>query len=143
MSNQKLNKLKSDLEGNLLSAGSAFAIEMFDGEYAVLKITVEGREELPIYMTADENHILCISYLWSEQEVDQGKRIELLETLLKLNVTIPLSAFSKIHNQYILFGSLSPDSSVKDLLREIEVLSDNTLDAIEAVSDYLNGGLKP
>lgn len=137
MSNQKLNQLKVALEGSNLSNGSTFAVDLFDGEQAVIRVSLEGREELPIYITVDESQILCVSYLWGEQEVIENKRVELLETMLKLNVSIPLSAFSIIQNQYILVGSLSPESDIYDLLREIEVLSDNTLDAIEAVSDYL------
>ena len=137
MSNNKLEQLNKELTESILSDGSKLMIEMFDGEETVARITVEGREELPIYMTVDDGQILCISYLWSEQEVDQSKRTDLLEALLILNVSIPLSAFSKIQNQYILFGALSPESSTKDILREIEVLSDNTLDAIEAVAEYL------
>ena len=54
-----------------------------------------------------------------------------------MNVSIPLSAFSKIGTQYIMFGALSPQSSIDELLHEIELLSDNVLEAIDAVSDYL------
>ena len=137
MSDTKLEQLKKELAQSILSDGSTLSVEMFDGGESVARILIEGREELPIYMTVDEGQILCISYLWSEQEIDQARRAELLEAMLILNVSIPLSAFSKISNQYILFGALSPESSTRDVLREIEVLSDNTLDAIEAVADYL------
>jgi len=98
---------------------------------------VEDREEFPIYMTVDEGQILCITYLFGEDQVDPSKQAELAEAMLTMNVMIPLSAFSKIGNQYILFGALSPSSSTEDLLHELELLSDNVLEAIGTMSTYL------
>lgn len=137
MSKVKLEKLMKELTENQLSDGTRLAVEMFDGDNSVACIKVEDRDEFPIYMTVDEGQILCITYLFGEDQVDPNKRAEMAESMLILNVSIPLSAFSKIGNQYIMFGALSPNSSIDDLLNEIELLSDNVLEAIEAVSDYL------
>jgi len=137
MSNKKLEKLKQDLANNQLADGTGLSIEMFDGENTVACIKVEDREEFPIYMTVDDGQILCISYLFGDDQVDPDKRAALAEAMLMMNVSIPLSAFSKIGDQYIMFGALSPNASIDELLHEIELLSDNVLEAIEAVSDYL------
>jgi len=137
MSNEKLEKLLKDLAENQLSDGTSLSIEMFDGDNAVACIKVEDREEFPIYMTVDEGQILCITYLFGDNQVDQNKRAEMAEVMLMMNVSIPLSAFSKIGNQYIMFGALSPSSSIGEILHEIELLSDNVLDAVDAVSEYL------
>jgi uncharacterized protein YjfI (DUF2170 family) len=45
--------------------------------------------------------------LFGEDEVKSELRNELNETLLRLNVPIPLSAFAKIDNKYAIFGALS------------------------------------
>lgn len=137
MSNDKLQQLMNDLAEQQLSDGTRLSIEMFDGENTVACIKLEDREEFPIYMTVDEGQILCISYLFGDDQVAPDKRAEMTEAMLILNVSIPLSAFSKIGDQYIMFGALSPNSSIGDLLNEIEQLSDNVLEAIEAVADYL------
>jgi uncharacterized protein YjfI (DUF2170 family) len=137
MSNKKLQSLMNDLQGQKLADGMGLSIEMFDGEDAVACIKVEDREEFPIYMTVDDGQILCISYLFGEDQVDPSKLAELADAMLTMNVMIPLSAFSKIGHQYILFGALSPNSSTEDLLHEIELLSDNVLEAIGAMSTYL------
>lgn len=137
MSNEKLQQLMQDLEGQKLADGMGFSIELFDGEDSVACIKVEDREEFPIYMTVDEGQILCITYLFGDDQVDPAKQAELAEAMLVMNVMIPLSAFSKIGNQYVLFGALSPNSSLEDLLHEIELLSDNVLEAIGAMSTYL------
>ena len=137
MSNEKLQQLMKALTEHQLSDGTSLSIDMFDGENSVACIKVEDRDEFPIYMTVDEGQILCITYLFSDAQVDANKRADMAEAMLTLNVSIPLSAFSKIGNQYIMFGALSPNSSIDDVLHEIELLSDNVLEAIEAVSDYL------
>ena len=142
MSNNKLKLLTDELDNKSLSTGTALSIELIDGgdsgDVSVAQILVKDREELPVYMTVDDGQILCITYLWHEREVKSGMRAELMDVLLTLNVSVPLSAFSKIGNQYIIYGALSPDSNVNDVLREIEVLSDNALEAIETVSEFLN-----
>ncbi len=137
MSNEKLEKLMADLADHPLSDGASLSIEMFDGENAVACIKVEDRDEFPIYMTVDEGQILCITYLFGDEQVAQDKRAKLAEGMLLMNVSIPLSAFSKIGNQYIMFGALSPESSIDELLNEIETLSDNVLEAVDALKDYL------
>lgn len=137
MSNVKLEQLMKDLAEHHLSDGIRLSVEMFDGDNSVACIKVEDRDEFPIYMTVDEGQILCITYLFDDNQVDPNKRAEMAEAMLILNVSIPLSAFSKIGNQYIMFGALSPTSGIDELLNEIELLSDNVLEAIEAVSDYL------
>ncbi len=137
MSNKKLEQLMTDLADNQISDGANLSIEMFDGENAVACITVEDRHEFPIYMTVDEGQILCITYLFGEDQVPQDKRAQLAEGMLLMNVSIPLSAFSKIGNQYIMFGALSPESSIDEILNEIETLNDNVLEAVDALKDYL------
>lgn len=137
MSNEKLQQFIKELDGNQLSDEAKLSAEMFDDENSVICIKVEDREEFPIYMTADEGQILCTTHLFGEDQVNPARRAEMIEDMLMLNISIPLSAFSKVGGQYVMFGALSPNSSTEDLLHEIELLSDNVLEAIEAVSDYL------
>jgi len=133
---QKLQQLAVGLNGALLDNGLSLASEVLAGEVDVLLTTVEQREEFPIYITVDESQILCITYLWTESEVDPDKRIELLDTLLSMNIPMPLSSFSKIGNQYVIFGALSTHSSLEEILEELHVLSDNTLTAVEELAEY-------
>lgn len=137
MSNIKLEQLMKDLANSKLADGMSLSIEMFDGEDSVVCIKVEDREEFPIYMTVDDGQILCITYLFGDDQVNPEKQAEMAEVMLMMNVMVPLSAFSKIGNQYILFGALSPRASIDELLHEIELLSDNVLDAIATLSTYL------
>lgn len=108
------------------------------GEQDVLQVIVEGNDELPIFVTQTQEQLLCISYLFGDDEVKPELHHELNETLLRLNVPIPLSAFAKIDNKYAIFGALSVNSSFDDITHELVTLADNAIDALEAVTIYLN-----
>ncbi|MCF6439289.1 YjfI family protein [Pseudoalteromonas luteoviolacea] len=104
----------------------------------VLQVIVDGNDELPIFVTRTDEQILCICYLFTEQEINADKQAELNDTLLRLNVPMPLSAFAKIDDKYAIFGALSTNSTLDQLGHEIVTLSANSIDALEAISDYLS-----
>jgi uncharacterized protein YjfI (DUF2170 family) len=118
--------------------GFPFEVNPIPGEVEVLQIIVEDREELPIFVSASEEQILCIAYLFKEEEVKSGTIDEMNKAMLTANISIPLSSFAKIDDQYVIYGALSVNSNLEDIVHEIEVLSSNVLEAIEAMSDYLN-----
>lgn len=119
------------------NGGLAFQLQPIPGAVPVVQVTVEGREELPIFVTCSDAQILCMCYLWGEDEVQPGRRTELLETLLDLNPSVPLSSFGRVGKRYVLFGALARDARVEDIAQDITALSDNALDALEALSEFL------
>ena len=129
---EHLSNLESDD-----ASGFTFDVQPISGEVEVIKVTVEGREELPIYISQADTQILCIAYLFAEDEVKEDSKAELHTAMLVMNIPMPLSSFAKIDDQYVVFGALSVNSSLEDVVREIEMLSENTLEAIEAVREYL------
>lgn len=138
MSHQdKLQVLATGLNRAVTETGLKLSTELVPGEVDVLVVTVEDREEFPIYITVDDSQTLCISHLWTESEVDAGKRMDLLDAMLTMNVPMPLSSFSKVGNQYLIFGALSNRSTLDEMLEELGVLSDNTLTAVEEFSGFL------
>ena len=136
-------KLYGQLEGLDLATsntlgGVAVQLHPIPGEIPVVQVSIEGREELPIYVTSSDTQILCICYLWSENEVIAERRAELLETLLDLNPSIPLSSFGRVGDRYVLFGALGHDARSEEIASDIAALSDNALDALDALSEFLN-----
>lgn len=130
-------QLADALNNATLANGTTLTSELIEAELNVLQVLIQDREEFPVYVTIDDSQILCVSYLWREQEIIPQQREALLETLLTLNIPMPLSSFSKIGQQYIIFGALSTRSDVDAVLHEIATLSDNTLEAIELMAEYL------
>lgn len=112
-------------------------LQPIPGDVAVVQVSIEGRQELPIFVTCSDSQMLCICYLWDDDEVLPERRCELLQTLLDLNPSVPLSAFGRVGDRYVLIGALGRDASVGDIAAEIAVLSDNAIDALSALSEYL------
>uniref|UniRef100_A0A6A7GDC7 DUF2170 domain-containing protein n=2 Tax=cellular organisms TaxID=131567 RepID=A0A6A7GDC7_9CRUS len=128
-----LNQLEDKTE-----TGFNFDCTPIDGEIDVLQVDVIGREEIPIFLSISDNQILCIAYLWGEDEVKEDLRTNMMEAMLEINITMPLSSFAKIGNKYVIFGALSIHSRLEDIELEIITLSDNSLEVISAMDSYLN-----
>ena len=75
------------------TTGLMFDCQPISGDVDVLQITIFGREELPIFLSVTDDQILCITYLWDEQEIVTEKRAQMLEAMLEMNIPMPLSAF--------------------------------------------------
>jgi len=123
--------------------GLEFDFQPLPGDVDVMQVTIKDREEMPVYMTMADNQLLCICYLWDESQVNADKRHDMTYAMLRMNVPMPLSSFAIIPNenradQYAVFGAMSLESSSEDIALELATLSDNAIDAIEVMSEYLN-----
>jgi uncharacterized protein YjfI (DUF2170 family) len=127
-----LNSLADNSE-----TGMDFDCQPISGEVDVLQITLLGREELPIFLSVTDDQILCISYLWGADEVKADCVNTMHESMLEMNIPMPLSSFSKIGDKYVVFGALSINSTFEDIEHELAVLSNNAIEVIDDMSDYL------
>lgn len=117
--------------------GYKFDCQLISDEVDVLQITIEGFEEIPIYISATDTQILCIAYLWSEAEVAEKTKTEMLEMMLDMNIPMPLSSFSRIQDQYVIFGSLATNSRPEDIAHEVITLGENSVEALSVMTDFL------
>lgn len=117
--------------------GMSFDCQPISGEVDVLQISVLGREELPIFVSVTDDQILCITYLWGEDEVKPEQKANMQESMLEMNIPMPLSSFAKIGDKYVIFGALSVNSSFDDIEHELAVLSNNAIEVIDDMGDYL------
>lgn len=128
-----LNQLDDKTE-----TGFNFNCTPINGEIDVLQVEVVGREEIPIFISISDSQILCIAYLWGEDEIKAGLKADMMEAMLEMNIPMPLSSFAKIEEKYVVFGALSVNSSLEDIELEIVTLSDNSLEVISEMDSYLN-----
>ncbi|MDR0777166.1 MAG: YjfI family protein [Azonexus sp.] len=133
---KRLEGLDALLEARLFDV--PVSLQPIPGEVPVVQVVIGGREELPIFITASPDQILCICYLWRDAEIRPEKRLELLELMLDLNPAIPLSSFGRVEGCHVLFGALSANARREAIADDIVALSDNALDALEALAEYLN-----
>lgn len=117
--------------------GMVFDCQPISGEVDVLQTTVIGREELPIFVSVTDDQVLCITYLWGQDEVKPEGLAEMHESMLEMSIPMPLSSFSKIGDKYVIFGALSINSTFDDIEHELSVLSNNAVEIIDDMSEYL------
>jgi uncharacterized protein YjfI (DUF2170 family) len=117
--------------------GYQFDCQPIPGETEVLQITLLEFEELPCFVSVTDTQILCITYLFAENEVKSDKRAEMMEEMLELNIPMPLSSFAKLGDRYVIFGALSIGSNIEDICHEIITLTENALEAIDALEEFL------
>lgn len=124
--------------------GQLLVCQPIPGVDEVLQITVQDYEELPAFVSITDSQILCITNLFLEAEVNPSVRGLLLEEMLELNIPMPLSSFAKLDDRFVIFGSMSIDSSIENICHEIITLTENAVEAIDTLQDYLlplsNGG---
>jgi len=117
--------------------GYRFSCLPMHGEQEVLRVEVSGLEEIPIFITVTETQIICISYLFSKQEIHQEKEAELNKYLLELNVPMPLSAFALVDDYYTIFGALARESKAESITMELITLAGNSIDTLQALEEYI------
>lgn len=137
-----MRKLLAKVEPAALAAAtqlglSGAELEPLGGTVPVVQVSFNHSERLPIYVTDAGTQLLCIAYLFQERDLKLKSRTLLLETLLDLNPSVPLSNFGRIGEHYVLIGALSPNSSSDDLALELATLSDNATDALATLKDFL------
>ena len=131
----QLNNL--DVLTSALMGGVAVQLQPISGDVPVLQVSSEGRAELPIFVTCSDTQIICICYLWTDDDVRAERRAELLEALLDLNPSVPLSSFGRVGKRFVLAGQLTRLARPEDVAHEVAVLSDNALDALGALTEFL------
>ena len=135
---EKSNEVVAALNGAATPESLAISAEVIDKEREIIKIEIEDREEFPIILEIDEEQMTAVVNLWHQKEVKEGLEAEMMSVMLSMNVALPLSAFAKTEGTYQLFGAMSTNTLMENVIEEITVLSDNTLQVLEVLSGYLN-----
>ena len=123
--------------GQINYEGHTFNCLPIKGEQEVLQVMVSELDAMPIFITITDTQILCITYLCKQDEIKSERIPELNQTMLELNVAMPLSSFAIIEGFYVVFGAMATSSSFDDICKELVTLSANAYDALEAIEEYL------
>lgn len=132
----KLQDIIKQLDGNS-GTGLVFNCTPVEKDEATLKISIQDREELPIFMSVTDTQILFMTYLWRVNEVKEEEVNNMQTSMLEMNLLLPLSSFGKIGDQYVAFGALTNTTSLEEMEKEIATLSNNTIEIITEMSDLL------
>jgi hypothetical protein len=122
--------------GSLEIGASLLPAEEADG-VPVMRIVIDGRDELPVFITGSATQVLCICYLWTEDEIKPERRAEMLEAMMDLNIAIPLSNFGRIAGHYVIYGSLAHDADADSIATDVAMVADNALEALNVFTEFL------
>ena len=126
-----------DVLTSAVMGGISVQLQPIKGEVPVIQVSIDGRDELPIFVTSSGTQLICLCYLWTEDEIKPDMRAQLHEALLDLNPAVLLFSFGRVGDRYVLTGALNRNARAEDVAHEVAVLSDNALDALDALKDFL------
>jgi uncharacterized protein YjfI (DUF2170 family) len=133
----KLADFAIKLSQSRTNEGYTFECQSIDGEVEVLQIEMAGFDGFPVFITQTNIQIICIIYLWSEAEIIEESRLEMLEMMLDTSISIPLSSYARVGDRYVLFGALSVSSDFDKVVEEVVTLNENALDVVSAMEGFL------
>ena len=129
---------------DLVSHGSATINHLESAE--TLEIVMHEYGDLPLLLTIAGKQMLIEAVLWAVDDVTDPAAFD--AAVLRTHKYFPLSTlgvdtFDDGKDYYILFGALSTASLLGNIILEIETLSANVFQAIDAYADFLTPAAKP
>jgi len=133
---EKLQEIAYQINTGNVPGGNTFSAD-YDAESGT--VTVENAEspDAVVIVVATDTQILTITPLFEEDSVREDLRPELNRGLLTISLPMALSSVAIQDQRYVLFGAMAIDTTMTNLLHEIEVQIDNYNDVLEAVADYI------
>lgn len=127
-------------EADLFKTGKA-SVELIDGIEPSLHLVMYEYGDLPIFLTVSGDQIIAEAVLWPISAVNDINRFN--DMVLRTHKYFPLSTISLDtvgdgNDYYYMFGALSANSILPNIIFEIEVLATNVIHSTEAYSEYLN-----
>ena len=129
--------LAIQLSRHRTAEGFSFDCQKIAGEVEVLQVEINGFDGFPVFITQTQFQIICIIYLWTEDEIKTELRTEMLEMMLDTSIAIPLSSYARVGERYVLYGALSLTSELEKIVEEVVMLNENAVDVVSAMEDFL------
>lgn len=133
----------SKLFNALISAESfnngVASVEYVEGAEPGLYIIMHMFGDLPIFLSVAGEQIVVESILWPVADVSDQAAFN--EEVLRTHKLFPLSTIGierfSDEDFYVMFGALSAESSLSNIVFEIEMLADNVIKVTEAYAGFL------
>ena len=130
-----LEKLVYRLNDQVTEEGTSFDAVVL--ENGVAEVICSNNEEFPIHLAVTETQLLAVTSLFDTSEVLANEMENLNKMLLQLAPAVPLSAFGLQGDTYILFGAMALGTRFENIVHELEVQAENTIDVLEAIEPLL------
>ena len=135
--NEKLQEIAYQINTSRVPDGNTFSAE-FNEQTDTVTVENSDSPDAVVIVVATDTQILTITPLFEEASVREDLRPELNRGLLTISLPMTLSSVGIQDNRYVLFGAMAIETTMHNLLHEIEVQIDNYNDVLEAVEDYID-----
>lgn len=133
-------QLLQDLRGCAAVTTGAWQVEQVTDTSDTILITCVEQGDLEVHLTVCGAQILASVLLWPTRLVHDSAKLN--ATLLRDHKILPLSTFGITYaldeDWYELFGALSADATLQNVLTELTTLAENALEVTEAYADQLS-----
>jgi len=130
-----LDDLVFRLNNHTTDEGTCFDAML--SENGVIEVVCSNVSEFQINIASTETQLLSVTPLFLKSEVKPGGEAELNELLLQLSPAVPLSSIGLQGNTYILFGAMPLETSFENIVHELEVQAENTVEVLDAIEPLL------
>lgn len=134
-----VQSLKQALEGATAPEAAELKLSLTPGADPILCVEMTEHGDLPIYVSVNGLQILCSTLLWPV--ASEADAAAFNDFALRSHKLMPLSTFGIVQidgvDYYELFGALSAQSTLQDILVELLTLADNALDVAAARADAI------
>lgn len=134
--NDKMREIAKQINLKANAEGSAYTAILQEGDGTVV-VNDSANPEALIVIVATENQILAITPLFSTSSVKPDRVAELNTVLLTISLPMVLSSVGIQEDRYVLFGSMAINTTIENLLHELEVQASNYDDVMDAVDEFI------
>lgn len=135
--NDKLRQISEQINSLNATTDSVLTASISDDGESV-DVVNQNNPDVDIVLIATENQIISITPLFSEASVDPDRVAELDRSMLKLSLPLVLSSISiQSDGRYVLFGSMAVDTTIENLMLELEMQASNYDQVMAAFAEFI------
>jgi hypothetical protein len=133
MEYKMLEDLMLKLNEQSSAEGTTFQAVLSDD--GVLEVVCSNNEEFPIHLVETNTQLLAVTQLFTLADVKPSKVDTLNLEMLQMSPAVPLSSIGLQGETYILFGAMPLNTSLENIIHELEVQAENTVDVLEEIQE--------
>ncbi|MBL4673552.1 MAG: DUF2170 family protein [Arenicella sp.] len=135
--NEKLREIADQINYLSVKTDSVLNATVSD-DGSNVKIENNNNPDVEIVLIATENQLLSITPLFSVASVTPSRVAELDRALLAISLPMVLSSVSiQNDDRYVLFGSMAINTTIENLVYELEVQASNYDELMAALAEFI------
>jgi len=133
--NSRMQEIVDQINQTSAEQNNGYSAEISAAGPVVIKNSNQAGAD--IFMMSTDSQIITVTPLFSIDSVIADRVNELNKLLLTITLPMALSSFAIQDNGYVLQGSMSINTTIENVLHEIEVQMANYDDAMDALGEFI------